>query len=115
MFCHGDKSGGILNTCGKFLVLHEKFFEVDVQLVEEAVLNGTNDVCESSNVSGVVLNTIGKQKRNLLSLNTLMSKEVTFGSLDRVCKALLENELVIIANLNTDHQTAVGWERLSLT
>lgn len=48
--CHGDKSGGILNTCRKLLVLHEKFLEVNVQLVEETVLDGTNDVCESSNV-----------------------------------------------------------------
>jgi hypothetical protein len=95
--------------------LHEKFLEVNVQLVEETMLDGTNDVCESSNVLWVVLNTVGKQKRNLLSLNTLMSKEVTLSSLDRVGKALLENELVIITNLNADHQTAVSWETLELT
>lgn len=62
-----------------------------------------------------MLNTVGKQKRNLLSLNTLLSKEITLGSLDRVGKALLENELVIITNLNADHQTAVSWETLELT
>lgn len=95
--------------------MHEKFLEVNVQLVEETMLDGTNDVCESSNVLWVVLNTVGKQKRNLLSLNTLLSKEITLGSLDRVGKALLENELVIITNLNADHQTAVSWETLELT
>lgn len=62
-----------------------------------------------------MFDTVGKEERNLLGFNTLVGKEISLGSLDGVGKAFLENELVIITDLNADHQTAVGWKRLKLT
>jgi len=48
--------------------------EADSQLVEEAVLDRTNHICESWDVGGVVLDAIGEEQRNLLSLDALAAR-----------------------------------------
>lgn len=79
------------------------------------MLDGTDNVSESSDISGVVLNTVGEEKGDLLGFNASVGKEVALGSLNGVGKTLLENELIIVTDLNANHQTAVGWESLELS
>ena len=86
--------------------------EADSKLVEEAVLDRTNHIGESWDVSGVVLDAVGEEQRNLLSLDALATEKVLLGPFDGGGEALLENELIVFTDCDAQQNGSVCWQDL---
>lgn len=86
--------------------------KADSQFVKEAVLDGTNHISESWDVSGVILNAIREEERHLLSLDALATEKVLLGPFDGGGEALLENELIIFADCDAQQDGSVCWQHL---
>jgi hypothetical protein len=71
---HGDESAGELSAADQLGVVLEHVFEVNRELIEEAVLDRPNNVGEPFDISWIVLNTITEQQGDLLSFNTFLGE-----------------------------------------
>ena len=79
------------------------------------MLDRSNDVGKSIDVSWVVFDTVREKKRNLFCLNTLLGQKVSLCSFNGVSEALFEDELIIITDGNRNHKRSVGWQCLLLS
>lgn len=85
------------------MAIHKQIFETDIKFIQETVLNRSNYIGESTDISGVLFDAVGEEKRNLFCFDTLAVQEVSLGSLDGVGQTFFEDELVIVTNYNRDH------------
>jgi hypothetical protein len=95
--------------------MHKEVSEPNAELIQETVLDTSNHVCESLDVSWVVLNAVCEQEGYLLGLDGLFGEKVSLGSFNTVGEALLEDELVVVTDCDGNHQRSVGWECLLLS
>lgn len=105
--CHRQQPRGELGVLRQLLVVHVHLIKRDVQLVEERALDGPDDVREPLNVLRVVLDTVGEEDRDLLRLHAIARDEIPLHSINRVGEAFLEDVLVVLNDLETDHGRSV--------
>ena len=87
--------------------MHKEVSEPNTELIQETMLDTSNHVCESLDVSWVVLNAVCEKEGYLLGLDGLFGEKVSLGSFNTVGEALLEDELVVVTDCNGNHQRSV--------
>lgn len=66
------------------MAIHKQIFETDVKFIQKTVLNRSNYIGESTDISGVLFDAVGEEERDLFGFDTLAVQKVSLGSLDGV-------------------------------